>query len=123
MRLRRDKNHLTDFSEMLGYDFAQGGMWAASRNWCRFPVDVWITLQSKCKLFEKMIAHRVCPNFSISGINLHRSTVIYFSTDLKNIHPLESAVILKLGNICFREQLRVQFDAIRAPSGLLYWIR
>ena len=62
--------------------------WADSRNWCKFPVDVRDRIAPQCKLFEKIIAHRVSPNFSICGIKLHRCTVIYFLTNLENISSL-----------------------------------
>ena len=68
-------------------------MWAASRNWCReflFLVDVRNRMVPQCKLSEKMIAHRVSPNFSIFGIKLHRTTRLYFLTDPKNIETKKS---------------------------------
>ena len=46
---------------------------------CRFEKNV------NVHFFRKLIAHRVCPNFSISGINLHRTTRLYFLADPKNI--------------------------------------
>ena len=57
----------------------------------------------------RAVAHRVPLNLSIFRIKVHRCAVIYFLTDLKNISSLESYDISKFGNICFREQLRVQF--------------
>ena len=84
-------------------------IWAASRNWQQSPVDVRITAYSEIHIFEKFVAHRVCPNFSISGIKLHCIPVIYFLTESKNTCSLESYNFSNLGNICFREQLRVQF--------------
>ena len=55
-----------------------------------------------CHFCENFFAHRVSPNFPISGIILHRCSVIYFLTDLKKSSSLESYDISKLGNICFR---------------------
>ena len=51
---------------------------------CRFEKSL------NVHFFRKLIAHRVCPNFSISGIKLHRTTRLYFLTDPKNIETKKS---------------------------------
>ena len=55
-----------------------GGFAKLVRGFCRCSS----VPEATCHFSRKFVAHRVSPNFSISGIILHRCSVIYFLTDL-----------------------------------------
>ena len=55
-----------------------GGFAKLVRGFCRCSSVPGAT----CHFSRKFVAHRVSPNFTISGIILHRCPVIYFLTDL-----------------------------------------
>ena len=84
--------------------------WAGSRNWYSLEVDVGILHRRQCDIFEKLFAHRVCPNLSIFGIKLHRTTRFYLLTDPKNIETKKSWTTSKFGHIYIRNQSWVQFQ-------------